>query len=193
MIWPMNGAFGQNAGNITLTVGSFYSAPGKTNRFVARGGRGGDPGIGASGIDGISLPVPNNLGQPSQANNQEGLTASTYTDASLLSLKSAVEKLTVLPPQMAPQILGARGQSVAQHVADCPQVQADETIANKGKKSLSGAAWRVLSKIEEWCALQVSNLLGTLFSVMGQVGTSTVKPRLSPLFSMASIGSAALT
>ena len=61
------------------------------------------------------------------------LTASTYTDASLLSLKSAVEKLTVLPPQMAPQILGARGQSVAQHVADCPQVQADETIANKGK------------------------------------------------------------
>src|ERR1017187_2771805 len=133
MIWPMNGAFGQNAGNITLTVGSFYSAPGKTNRFVARGGRGGDPDIGASGIDGISLPVPNNLGQPSQANNQEGLTASTYTDASLLSLKSAVEKLTVLPPQMAPQILGARGQRVAQHVADCRQGQADETIANKGK------------------------------------------------------------
>src|ERR1039458_3779706 len=87
-----------------------------------------------------------------------GVTASTYTDASLLSLKSAVEKLTVLPPQMAPQILGARGQSVAQRVADCPQVQADETIAKKGKKSLSGAAWRVLSKIEEWCALQVSNL-----------------------------------
>ena len=47
---------------------------------------------------------------------------------------------------------------MAQRVADCPQVQADETIANKGEKPLSGAAWRVLSKIEEWCALQVSNL-----------------------------------
>src|ERR1035441_1877863 len=42
-------------------------------RRWTRGGRGGNPGIGASGIDGISLPVPNNLGQPSQANNQEGL------------------------------------------------------------------------------------------------------------------------
>ena len=41
------------------------------------------------------------------------LTAGTYTDASLLSLKSAVEKLTVHPPQIAPQILGAMGQPVA--------------------------------------------------------------------------------
>jgi integrase len=86
------------------------------------------------------------------------LTASTYTDASLLSLKTAVEKLTVQPPQIAPQILGATGQTVTQFVAGCPQVQADETIVNKGEKSLSGAASRILSKIEKWCALQVSNL-----------------------------------
>ena len=68
-----NGNSGQDAGNITLNIGVFYSASTNTNRFVAHGGRGGDPGPGASGIDGISLVVPNNLGQPSQANNQEGL------------------------------------------------------------------------------------------------------------------------
>jgi len=86
------------------------------------------------------------------------LTANTYTDTSLLSLQTAVEKLTVQPPQIAPQVLGATGQSVAQRGADCPQVKADETIVNKGEKSLSGAAGRILSKVGEWCALQVSNL-----------------------------------
>jgi len=68
-----NGSAGQNAGNITLIIGTFFSASTKTNRFISHGGRGGDPGPGANGIDGISLAVPNDLGQPSQANNQEGL------------------------------------------------------------------------------------------------------------------------
>src|ERR1019366_2156251 len=104
------------------------------------------------------------------------LTAGTYTDASLLSLKSAVERLTVLPPQMAPQILGAKGQSVAQRVADCPQAQAGETIVNKGERSLSGTAWRVLSNIEKWCALQVSNLRETSNSL----GNLDKPPQIAP-------------
>ena len=86
------------------------------------------------------------------------LTASTYTDTSLLSLKAAVEKLTVLPSQLASQILGAAGHSPSQPVAVYPQVMAGETIVNKGDKSFSGATCRILTKIEKWCALQVSNL-----------------------------------
>jgi hypothetical protein len=92
-----------------------------------------------------------------------GVTAGTYTDASLLSLKTAVEKLTVLPPQMAPQILGAAGQTVSQPVAVYPQVKADEIIVDKGEMSHSGAAWQVLSKINKWCALQVSKLQAVAF------------------------------
>ena len=90
--------------------------------------------------------------------NDPRLTASTYTDTSLLSLRDAVKKLTVSPSQLASQILGAEGHLVSQPVADFSKVNDIKTIANKGCKSLSGAAWRVLSKIEEWCAVEVSNL-----------------------------------
>jgi integrase len=86
------------------------------------------------------------------------LTANTYTDASLLTLKTAVEKLTVSPSQIASQKMCAAGQTVAQPGAENQQVKTGETIENKGDKSLSGAAWQILSKIEKWCALQVSNL-----------------------------------
>jgi len=86
------------------------------------------------------------------------LTASTYTDASLLSLKTAVEKLAVLPSQGALQNLGAEGHSVAQVGTGGPQINTDKTIANKGENTLPEVALRVLAKIEEWCALQVSNL-----------------------------------
>ena len=86
------------------------------------------------------------------------LTANTYPDASLLALKTAVEKLTVLPSQIASQILGAEGQPQSSPVASGPQVKTNKTIVNKGGKSLSDVACRVLSKIEKWCALQVSNL-----------------------------------
>ena len=86
------------------------------------------------------------------------MTATTYTDASLLSLQSAVEKLAFPASQGASQILGAAGHLLTQPVTDSAKANGNKTIENKGEKSLSGAAWRVLSKIEEWCALQVSNL-----------------------------------
>jgi integrase len=41
--------------------------------------------------------------------NDPRLTANTYTDASLLSLRSAIQKLAVSPSQIASQILGAGG------------------------------------------------------------------------------------
>jgi len=86
------------------------------------------------------------------------LTASTYTDASLLSLKTAVEKLTVSPYQIVYQKMCATGQTVTQPDAEKQVDKSSEPIENKGEKSLCGAASRILSKIEKWCALQVSNL-----------------------------------
>jgi hypothetical protein len=76
----------------------------------------------------------------------------------LLSLKMAVEKLVASPSQIASQISGAAGQTVAQPVAEKQSLECVKAIENKGEKSLSGAAWQILSKIEKWCALQVSNL-----------------------------------
>ena len=86
------------------------------------------------------------------------LTASTYTDASLLSLKTAVERLAVSPYQIAYQKTCATGQTVTQPVAEKQPIESIKPIENKGELTLSGAAWQVLSKIQKWCALQVSNL-----------------------------------
>ena len=90
--------------------------------------------------------------------NDPRLTAKTYTDTSQLALRSAVQKLTIPPFQIAAQILGAEGHLLSLPVADSNGVKSGKTIANKGEKSVSGAAWRVLSKIKEWCAVEVSNL-----------------------------------
>jgi hypothetical protein len=51
-----NGTNGEAAGNINLTIATFDSDPTGTNRFIARGGRGGDPGPGGNGLAGQSLP-----------------------------------------------------------------------------------------------------------------------------------------
>ena len=90
--------------------------------------------------------------------NDPRLTAITYTDTSLLSLQSAVQKLGFSASQIASQKLGAGGQSLSLPVNDSAKANSSETIENKGGKSLSGAAWRVLSRIERWCALQGLNL-----------------------------------
>ena len=90
--------------------------------------------------------------------NDPRLTAITYTDTSLLSLQSAVQKLGFPASQIASQKLGADGQSLSLPVNDSVKANSGETIENKGGKSLSGAAWRVLSKIERWCAVQGLNL-----------------------------------
>ena len=51
-----------------------------------------------------------------------------------------------------------KGHSLSSPVATAASVKSDKPPVNFGGKSLSGATWRVLSKIEEWCALQVLNL-----------------------------------
>ena len=79
------------------------------------------------------------------------LTANTDTDASRLSLKPAVEKLTVSPSQIASQILGATSQTVTPPDAQKPPAKAHRIIAKKGDLAASGAASRSLAKIGEWC------------------------------------------
>ena len=51
-----NGTNGQPSGNFNLSIATFHSDPTGTNRFIARGGRGGDPGPGANGLNGQSMP-----------------------------------------------------------------------------------------------------------------------------------------
>ncbi len=102
--------------------------------------------------------VPQREAMELMRHNDPRLTATTYTDASLLSLQSAVQKLGFAASQGASQKLGAAGHLVAQSVAKLVKPNGNKTVDNKGEKSLSGAASRILSKIGEWCALQVSNL-----------------------------------
>ena len=89
------------------------------------------------------------------------LTAKTYTDSTMLPLRSAVEKL-VCPAspasQGASQILGATSHLSSRSVTGSNGDKTVKPIANKGGKSRVGMGWRVLSQIEEWCAVQVSNL-----------------------------------
>jgi integrase len=90
--------------------------------------------------------------------NDPRLTAKTYTDASLLQLGSAVEKLACPASQIASQISGAAGHSVTSPVAKNAGVKSDKTLANKGELSLFDAACLVLSNIQKRCAIQGSNL-----------------------------------
>jgi hypothetical protein len=85
--------------------------------------------------------------------NDPRLTATTYTDTSLLSLQSAIQKLDFTALQIASQKLVAGSQSLSSPVNDSAKVSNSKTIENKWGKSLSGAAWHVLSKIEKWCSL----------------------------------------
>jgi hypothetical protein len=73
-------------------------------------------------------------------------------------LGDAVKKLGFAASQIASQKSVAEGQTLSLPVNDSAKVNGGETTENKGEKSLSGAAWRVLSKIEKWCAVQGLNL-----------------------------------
>jgi integrase len=90
--------------------------------------------------------------------NDPRLTAKTYTDASLLPLRGAVEKLVCPASQIASQKLGAACHSPSPHVTDSTSEKPGKTIENKGEMSLFDAARHVLSQIERWCAIQGSNL-----------------------------------
>jgi hypothetical protein len=75
-----------------------------------------------------------------------------------LSLQSAVQKLDVSASQGASQKLVAASQSLSSSDNDSSKANIGKRIENKVGKSLSGAAWHVLSKIEKWCAVQGLNL-----------------------------------
>jgi integrase len=90
--------------------------------------------------------------------NDPRLTATTYTDTSLLSLQSAVQKIDFPASQGASQILVAEGQSLSSPVTGFTKSNGDKTFVEKGGNSPPGAAWHVLSKIEKWCAVQGLNL-----------------------------------
>ena len=90
--------------------------------------------------------------------NDPRLTATTYTDTSLLALGTAVQKIELLPSSIASSFLGAKGHSVTQPVAKNGSAKYDKSPINKGELSLFGAACLVLSNIQKWCALQGSNL-----------------------------------
>ena len=102
--------------------------------------------------------VPQREAMELMRHNDPRLTATTYTDTSLLSLGCQVNKLTISPSPIASLILGGEGQSQSVAVVSLSDKIRAKPIENKGGKSSSGGACRILSKIGEWCALQVSNL-----------------------------------
>jgi integrase len=111
--------------------------------------------------------VPQREAMELMRHNDPRLTATTYTDASLLSLRSAVQKLGFPASQIASQKLGAEGQSLTLPVNSSAKANSIETIENKGGKSLSDVAWRILAKIERWCALQALSLRTTRLKSRG--------------------------
>ena len=60
------------------------------------------------------------------------MTATTYTDASLLSLQVAVQKLGFPASQEASQILGAAGHLLTQSVTNSAKANGNKTIEKKG-------------------------------------------------------------
>jgi len=90
--------------------------------------------------------------------NDPRLTAKTYTDTSLLPLRSAIEKVNFPASQIASQKLVAEGHSLSSPVPTNASLKDDKAPVNKGGLSLFDAACRVLSNIEKWCAIQGSNL-----------------------------------
>ena len=98
------------------------------------------------------------------------LTAETYTDARMLPLGDAVAKLSFhrsetgakqYAPISAPisaQTGVQSGQAVSSPVTETASADGHETLVNRGEKSLPVVLCHGLSKVGEWCALQVSNL-----------------------------------
>ena len=102
--------------------------------------------------------VPQREAMELMRHNDPRLTATTYTDTSLLSLRSAVQQIAFSPSLIASLFSGVEGQSLTLPGNGSAKANSSKTIENKGGKSLPDAAWRVLTKIEKWCALQVLNL-----------------------------------
>jgi hypothetical protein len=90
--------------------------------------------------------------------NDPRLTATTCMDTALLSVGDAVKKPGFTASQIVSQNSVADSQALSQSVNGSAKVKAVKPLKTKGGKSLSGAAWRVLCRIEKWCAVQGLNL-----------------------------------
>jgi integrase len=102
--------------------------------------------------------VPQREAMELMRHNDPRLTAKTYTDTSLLALRTAVEKIGGPASQLASQKLGAASQSVSSPVIVQASEKSNKAPSNTGSLSLADMAWRVLTGIEKWCAIQGSNL-----------------------------------
>ena len=98
------------------------------------------------------------------------LTAETYTDARMLPLGDAVAKLsfhrsetgaemyTPIDTPISAQTGVQSGQAVSSPVTQTASADGHESLVNRGEKSLPVVLCHSLTKVGEWCALQVSNL-----------------------------------
>ena len=110
--------------------------------------------------------VPQREAMELMRHNDPRLTANTYADASLFSLRAAVEKLPFPSPiddkkrdaQRDAQSLGAGGLLLALPVTTGKGSAINESPVKTGQKSLSVMVWHGESKNEEWSERQDLNL-----------------------------------
>jgi hypothetical protein len=74
------------------------------------------------------------------------------------AMQSAVQKIGFSPSPTASSFLGAEGHLPSSPITKPASVKSDKRPVNKGEMSLFDAACLVLSNIQRWCAIQVSNL-----------------------------------
>jgi len=105
--------------------------------------------------------VPQREAMELMRHNDPRLTATTYADASLFSLRAAVEKLPFSSPiddaQRDAQSLGAGGLLPSLSVKVGKGSTSNESSVNTGSKSLSVMVWHGESKSEEWSERQDLN------------------------------------
>ncbi len=106
--------------------------------------------------------VPQREAMELMRHNDPRLTANTYADASLFSLRSAVEKLPwdggEDDAQRDAQRNDFAGHSASLAVTVEGGMKSEKDPVNMGLKSLSVAECHGMAKTGEWCAIQVSNL-----------------------------------
>jgi len=106
--------------------------------------------------------VPQREAMELMRHNDPRLTANTYADASLFSLRGAVEKLgwngAEHDAQIDAQRLGARGHLGSQRVTTAGEAKPVESSIDSALKALFGTLCRGESENEEWCPRQDLNL-----------------------------------
>ena len=106
--------------------------------------------------------VPQREAMELMRHNDPRLTANTYADASLFSLRAAVEKLSfssmIDDAQRDAQSLGVEGLLPSLPVTTDKGSASDETIVDTGRKSLHGVLCHEGAKTQEWCPRQDLNL-----------------------------------